>query len=683
MESSDRPQFRLRPVATPSGESPKHVLMVGTDFDSPNIDRREFVRSLSALSAVLSLLSQSGCEQEDSPSSDTSGNTPPTPIEAVNDLAPDIQPEPPEEIPNYMRHFEGIPVYAHFGPISGLRLVPGQDSFVTASYDGLIKQWSTETGTVQNLICDRKLATRNLQLALADKSLRLESLLGSLNAPFVEDADSELRQAIRARVSAVVNELNEKRTTQILPWELDYLQQSVFDGLKEIFHTNVAAHDAGPGYFDYYRRQGLSNSQLWERGVASIELSPDGSMLLSGGVGDDCLRLWSLETSDLLATMSSEGMGAVSEIAFVRDGTLAVSRHRFKPHLSLWSVTQRRLLKRLEPPEGNQMGHVSAMLVTRDGRRVIAGYQGGLAGWSLPAGDLVAIHEEQTLQVTSLVRSPNENEFISGTYSGIRIWDAGSLTLKKTLQHYSWEEEIQKIDDKSRFYVPRLLVVSPDGRMLAAAAHTFHGEVRLFSLPDGEQIFPELAGVDDIFAMQFTPDGKRLVFTSGVVSSRFWCVSTESLQVEGVPLGPQGSKVIALGFLPDNETVMTAAEDGSLFAWNYKTNLFQGLYFDPLANWRADPNPKRLRLGAKARSYLQQRNGTNRISTVSLQMPVPPNATCTCNTVNGSGPEEPVLGGSSSTTWHAGPGPQSIYTSDRLCVCNSVCTCVPVGPIAN
>lgn len=107
---------------------------------------------------------------------------------------------------------------------------------------------------------------------------------------------------------------------------------------------------------------------------------------------------------------------------------------------------------------------------------------------------------------------------------------------------------------------------SPDGKILATGDG--NGEIRLWQVVDGKQLFACKSHTDLIKSVAFSPDGEMIATASHDKTVRLWDVRTgQCLHV----LEGHTSWVWSVSFLPDSQILATGSLDKTVKLWDIKT----------------------------------------------------------------------------------------------------------------
>jgi WD40 repeat protein len=264
--------------------------------------------------------------------------------------------------------------------------------------------------------------------------------------------------------------------------------------------------------------------------VCSIDFSPDGQMLVSGGgreaenTGE--IRIWDMNQSQ--ETLERSLTWGVRCVRFSSDGRRLATCGQ--DTVQIWDpVTGRELLTLADRVETARRPRFSQVAFSPDGRRLAA------------VGGANLVHPDRE----------------------IKIFDAGT------------GEEIQSL----RGHVGGLWTVafSPDGRRLASAG--LDQTIKLWDTANGQEILTLRGHLDNIRDIAFSPDGQQLASTSVDNTVRIW--DAAPLEHEPTPehhtLHGHKGAVTEVAFHPtDGRSLVSAGTDGTVRVWDALSGEFVG-----------------------------------------------------------------------------------------------------------
>jgi WD40 repeat protein len=330
--------------------------------------------------------------------------------------------------------------------------------------------------------------------------------------------------------------------------------------------------------FDLKKRQILQTFNAHADGVYSLQFSPDGITLVSGGK-DGNVCFWYAATGELLNVVSNSsgpiyGMnfsprdrslattgwhptsanadlqilnsktgqpsrrfdepGQVVCLAYSPDGTTLATAGTDQL-ISLWDVASGRRRAKFT-------GHTAvvwSLSWSPDGQRLAtAGWDGSVRVW-----DATRRQDAETIPTASnfsVAFSP-DGEVLAGGGAGVQLWDAECGELFKTLP----EMEMRNVR----------IAFSPDGKLLVAFGQD--NIIHMYSTKDWTHLgtFPPPA--HPITAMVFSPDSRTLAAPVLDKSVRLYNVGTrtERLRLEG-----NKEHIVTVAFTPDGKTLVTGGK---------------------------------------------------------------------------------------------------------------------------
>ncbi|MEE4198538.1 MAG: caspase family protein [Bacteroidales bacterium] len=270
--------------------------------------------------------------------------------------------------------------------------------------------------------------------------------------------------------------------------------------------------------------------------------SPDARYIATGGV-DDRIMIWDAQTGNVIKTMDNRDWPLA--LKFTPDGQYLVSGGRTE-RVKIWDYKTGKLVKELK-------GHRDQILsldISPDGNYIATGSSDRLIKlWDLKQRTFIKDLKGHRDQVTSVSFSPDGKKLASGSEDHtVREWNIPSGT------------EIRTIKGAHRADI-RCLAYSPDGNYLASGA-----DDKLINLwKDGKKENSLIGHKHILQHLAFSPDGRYLL--SGGYDKFFilWETATGKIVYSSQR---QRDKVVAVGFSPDGNRMMTADLTYDLKFWD-------------------------------------------------------------------------------------------------------------------
>jgi WD40 repeat protein/tRNA A-37 threonylcarbamoyl transferase component Bud32 len=289
--------------------------------------------------------------------------------------------------------------------------------------------------------------------------------------------------------------------------------------------------------------------------VTALSLSPSGRFLASGS-SDRTLKLWRLETGELLHTFAGRSLWSsaghqdrISALTFGFNGRVLISASQ-DGEIKLWDLSKRQLISTVP----NHSWGVLAIALTPDSDRLVSGSGDGVIQlWDAETDRPLANLAQHQNQVSALAIDRSGQLLVSGsTDRTICLWDLKSDRLIKTLKGH--------VDRVSA------LALTPDGTILISGS--WDKTLKVWDCKLGEQLRVIAAHRDRINSLAMHPSGK--FFASGSEDSRIklWDLQTGSRLAE---FG-QSWGVKAIAFTPAGDRLVSGGADETIKIWQMSRN---------------------------------------------------------------------------------------------------------------
>lgn len=176
--------------------------------------------------------------------------------------------------------------------------------------------------------------------------------------------------------------------------------------------------------------------------------------------------------------------------------------------------------------------------------------------WGILVGMLVAGPASAASPITAAVFSPDAKQVLLGSQEGVEVRSWPDLKVASRL-----EVQLSHVHD---------LAFSPDGKVLLAAGGSpaEEGAVEVLSWPDGMRV-RRVAGYKDlVYRVAWSSNGMRWAAASADGTCRVYAAdsATHRVRYEG-----HSRAVLAVAFLPDGKTAISAGVDQTLQLWDVET----------------------------------------------------------------------------------------------------------------
>lgn len=281
--------------------------------------------------------------------------------------------------------------------------------------------------------------------------------------------------------------------------------------------------------------------------VQAVTFSPDGTKALSASLGDG-VRYWDIDAKKELAHFNAHPVAnlyAAFDVKFTPDGTSAVSSGQDKA-VEIWN------LKKLSS-ERRLVGHpwgVNAVSVSPRGDVILSAGQAGTAIlWNRASGKVACnlIGNDSMYAIGSIVFDNDGKTAISASQDrSVRTWD---LTTCK---------QMSSVYDKA--YKGGPVAMAPH-RNLAVSRAIDRKTLVLWELNTGRELSQMMGHTSEVNAIQFSPDGTRVI--SGGNDKRLieWNVSNGKVVKEyAVP-----TEIISSAVSRTGASALIGGKDGVIY----------------------------------------------------------------------------------------------------------------------
>ena len=235
-----------------------------------------------------------------------------------------------------------------------------------------------------------------------------------------------------------------------------------------------------------------------------VVFSPDGTRIIAGsGVGDQVIRIWDVESAQLLNTLHGHKRGKITDIDFSPNGMLIVSCADDRT-VRLWNSETGEAIGVLE----GHVAHVRGVAFSPDSNYVVSCSNDKTACiWNVRTGQPIRVLRGHSDAVPAIAFSPDGSYVTSGSRDKtVCIWDVRSGRPVHVMEGHT--EEVVAV------------VYSPDGKYIASGSRDM--TIRLWDASTGQQLRVITGHEGDVLSLDFSQDGKHLASGSSDCTLRIW-----------------------------------------------------------------------------------------------------------------------------------------------------------------
>lgn len=321
--------------------------------------------------------------------------------------------------------------------------------------------------------------------------------------------------------------------------------------------------------------------EIFKTGLTSINISPDGKLLLAG-FRDGSFSL--LDASSFETTLEVDKAHFKSVNAMDMPPKMDYILSAGNSTITMWDLNGE--------PVKKLTAHKSTVLnldISSDGKHAVSSdFNKSFVFWDLE-NDVKALRMKGHEKAANTVCiSPDDRWIASGSYdSSVKIWDMESLQEIKTLHGST-----QQVYD---------VAFSPDSRLLAVASKD--RSIRIYDIEESSLLHLLKGHRDIVMEVDFSPDGQYLISGSADYSIILWDVEAGErihsfLENDG--------EVIDLIFHPGGRSFYSISMAGDLTRWQIHPEIFVLRYFHEayLAELSEDPLFEPRRKGESKKDFL-------------------------------------------------------------------------------
>ncbi|MEQ8542073.1 MAG: hypothetical protein RIB93_32025 [Coleofasciculus sp. D1-CHI-01] len=285
----------------------------------------------------------------------------------------------------------------------------------------------------------------------------------------------------------------------------------------------------------------LKGHQDW---VSALAMSADGQILVSGSL-DKTVKLWHLETGDLIHTFSDHQQGVLC-LSLSPDGKWLASGG-FDQTIKVWKLETGELCHTLTGHNGS----VRSLVIMPDNQTLISGsFDQTIKLWQLDQGKFVQDLVQDAGRLSALALSPDGKTLVSGGGDGIiDLWHVQPFDLE-----FSLTDNLSSINS---------LALSPDGRRLAAACTD--GTLKVWQLDSAEQIERWQCSSAPAMSIIFSDNGQSAIAAHADGTIKIWWLGIDEplLVLDNNDAG----SVVSVALSPDGQWLAGGNRDGTVKLW--------------------------------------------------------------------------------------------------------------------
>lgn len=299
--------------------------------------------------------------------------------------------------------------------------------------------------------------------------------------------------------------------------------------------------------------------------ILTLAISPNGQLLISGS-RDFTLKVWSLQTGQLLRTLS-EHYEPITSAQFADQGKTLISRGTSGKVL-FWDIETGKVRHQLEatPTSAinvNVQGGGASVTTLNAGGTLLASHtwDGNIMLRDLRTNEIRQIEAESVSAQQAIAITPDAQTLVSSTIDGqIKLWDIPTGEFQRSFPKFDDWDAIKAMQLTSS------LSVSYDGTRLASGG--WGGDIHLWDMQTGTLMKVLTAHHQSISALAFSADNKILASGGGDRIINVWRIQDASLLHT---LKGHQADISALSISPDGQFLVSGSNDHTIRIWQLAT----------------------------------------------------------------------------------------------------------------
>ena len=413
----------------------------------------------------------------------------------------------------------------HTREIVSAEFSPDGQKIVTASADGTVKIWNTNSGELLNDLNGHLDMVRSAEFSQDEKKIVTFSFDKTVK---IWDAISgKLLTDLKNFIAPINSAEFSPNGKQVVTASLDKTAK-IWDATSGNLLVSLKGHTD------------------W---VSSAEFSPDGKKVVTAS-HDKTAKIWDAISGKLLTTL--KGHTDWVSAKFNPDGKKIVT-NSFDKTAKIWDANSGKLLATLS----GHADYVTSVQISPDDKKIVT--TSGLVAkiWDAVTGNLVTtLTGPVDDRILSAQFSPDSKKIISFSFdNNVNVWDVDSGKLLFVL--YGHTDRIHSAQ------------YSPDGKKIVTSS--YDKTAKIWDAESGDLLVNLKGRIDKVFSAQFSRDGEKIVTASDNNTAKIWDVASGEFKVylkghtdiiESAQFSPNGTKIVTAS--QDNTSKIWDAESGNL-----------------------------------------------------------------------------------------------------------------------